>query len=74
MNGWISVNDRLPEEDYFENNDLIVSANENGENIVYADIYYKYGRFNTKCHTYGWLYKLDNVTHWMPLPEPPKDI
>lgn len=51
--GWISVKDRLPEND---------------EPVVY---------WSTKLEDLGITCKpdfyIDGVTHWMPLPEPPKE-
>ena len=65
MNEWISVNDRLPEK--------------NGEYIVFV----KFNLIPDKVMTirYENRYEKDKekswiiaglVTHWMPLPEPPK--
>ena len=57
---WISVKDRLPEE---------------GENVLtygarpFYDVFYINRLINKESGE--WLY--DGVTHWMPLPEPPKD-
>ena len=59
---WISVKDRLP-----ETVDNVIVCNENGR--VYSAWYY-YGD--------NWLYAFTaetvahKITHWMPLPEPPK--
>lgn len=56
---WISVNDRMPEE---------------GENVLtygarpFYDVFYINRLINKESGE--WLY--DGVTHWMPLPEPPK--
>ena len=55
---WISVEDRLPE----EHTDVIVT---NGSNVAYC---IKYGDgFYTNIGK--WCY----VTHWMPIPELPKE-
>lgn len=62
MNEWISVEDRLP-----ENDDHVLAATQNkrGEyNIVKA--YYHHG---LGCWAAGMN---SNVTHWMPLPDPPE--
>ena len=77
MPQWISVEERLPE----RNGKYIVTACDEGEpydkkiwndTVVVCAVYYK-GRWiweenNTE-------YSLDGiVTHWMPLPEPPKEV
>lgn len=64
---WISVNDRLPEPGITK---LIVTVRHEHGNIV--DIARYLGPQE------GWdlvLWKVwdENVTHWMPLPEPPKE-
>ena len=57
-NPWISVEDKLPE----EHTDVIVT---NGSNVAYCK---KYGDgFYTN------IGKCCNVTHWMPIPELPKE-
>lgn len=61
---WISVEDRLPEEGisvlyYF------------GCVGVHKGKYKKNGRSNIFYGNSGFL--TDDVTHWMPLPEPPKE-
>ena len=64
-NGWISVEDRLPEKNqavlgWYKDNPFagytygVVSWNGKGWVFVYAQRY------------------VTNVTHWMPMPEPPK--
>ena len=62
--GWISVKDRLPEDDA-----TYLVYGRNGYGIVFA-IYYGDGEWLT-CDD------LTNITrfvaHWMPLPEPPKE-
>ena len=62
---WISVNDRLPED---------------GENVIACDkeravceaIYDKDGKFYWSGFWGDWCDVLE-ATHWMPLPEPPKE-
>lgn len=61
---WIKVTDRLPDEK--ESKDYLIIFN--GRN--------HFGFFNNDLFylgdgSYSVLYK---VTHWMPLPEPPKDL
>lgn len=63
---WISVKDRLPELRYGNRSDCVLICYENGSvsiGIYYADI--------------DWADLTDDdmwrsVTHWMPLPKPPK--
>ena len=67
---WIDVNDRLPE----NNSDVLVYDSD--YNTVYS------ANYNSKYfnQTGFWLneaggeyqYEFEYVTHWMPLPEPPK--
>ena len=60
MNEWISVKERLP-----DNGEVVLVCDEH-ELILMAEHY-----------SYGWvsnpLFVKIKVTHWMPLPEPPKD-
>ena len=69
MSEWVSVADRLPPE--------------RGRYIVYATIYFtnhegKQGSFKMVCISqYSEWEGFDvakKVTHWMPLPEPPKEV
>ena len=55
---WVSVEDRLPE----TAQDVIVF---DGRNVTFAC---KLGVW------YGEFSRAINVTHWMPLPEPPKEV
>jgi hypothetical protein len=57
MSKWISVKDRLPNED---ENVLTYSSNP----------FYETFYINRLIGKDEWLY--DGVTHWMPLPEPPE--
>ena len=65
MSKWISVKDRLPEK---EKEILIVSDNEVKIGIWSNDCFGE-KFFTTNFEQY---LNADNVTHWMPLPEPPK--
>lgn len=61
---WISVKDRLP-----ENRKLVLAIDEFGEMAVCEakiDYQYIFMLYNTS-------HQIKNVTHWMPLPEPPKE-
>jgi len=63
VNGWISVKDRLPE----KNSELLLLMCVDGYELGYYERYTGYGWTNvlgTDCL---------NVTHWMPLPEAPKE-
>ena len=58
---WISVNDRLPKDGQ------IVLTYKNG---VYDIQAYEERRNGWLCK--GWFWSMATVTHWMPLPQPPK--
>ena len=63
---WISVKDRLPEEQQY----IIFYINDNGlflEDRIATGIY-EDGQF---CDDHGFNWGLE-TTHWMPLPKPPK--
>ena len=59
---WIHVSERLPDE-----NEGVVLVYDGGVEpaIVDGDIFLEYDKYE------GW--EINNVTHWMPLPEPPKE-
>lgn len=61
---WISVKDRLPEDDA-----TYLVYGRNGYGIVFA-VYYGDGEWLT-CDDLTNITRF--VTHWMPLPEPPKE-
>ena len=71
--GWISVKDRLPEK-LNENNQVSLSVEVigfDGESVYI-------GQFKTYKYDGHWTffdgnYFRDDVTHWMHLPEPPKE-
>lgn len=58
-NGWISVKDRMPEEGV----DVLVYLNRKGADVDFVDR--ESGNF--------FYYDEGEVTHWRPLPEPPKE-
>lgn len=76
VQGWISVEDKLPEQPpnrvdaqgrswFTQDIDCIVYDSK----IVFAAHYC----FQNKCFWYAdTLHPLNNITHWMPLPQPPK--
>lgn len=65
MSKWISVEDELPT----VNEEYIVYGINKGATIVTC-IEWIDGEFGTEEHGNVWD---ELVTHWMPLPEPPKD-
>jgi len=64
---WISVEDSLPENDYW-----ILLWVENLNNSLWKE--YRIGSHESKRFyaTTGIDYTTERITHWMPLPEPPK--
>ena len=61
MTEWISVEDRLPEKD----GKYIVCTARGSVYCTRFKAYGKSGNFQTDINTH--------ITHWMPLPEPPKE-
>lgn len=63
MHEWISVKDRMPDDSTF----VLVFGRETpiGEHFTYMDVCY----FNSSIKSLLW----EHITHWMPLPEPPKE-
>lgn len=69
---WISCKDKMPEDN---TSVLFVYVSENGVKSVH------YGYHTTIRGVYsgwrktsgGWEYSDEEVTHWQPIPEPPKD-
>lgn len=76
--GWIPVGERLPEEHedetapmgfrHYKESDLVIVAvvNDSGERFVSDDI-----RIDGEWNNYK--FPMFDVTHWMPLPNPPKE-
>ena len=68
MSEWISVKDRLPKPD--ESIMLCAFGKSVGEGTYQGhDGYHNVWKMYAVCGTY-WD---DEITHWMPLPEPPKE-
>lgn len=59
MGKWISIDERLPE----RNGRYLTHCNIEGQSLVCVLYYSRIGSFNE-----------GTVTHWMPLPEPPKEV
>lgn len=80
MNGvtvqeWISVEDRLPDN---KEHDWVLAqvVEDNGYMHIPKVMEYRQSRNDWFEETYGWLSEhngLFSVTHWMPLPNPPKE-
>ena len=70
VNGWISVKDRLPEigENYCSK--LVMCYTPDGEHEYLFD-YYEVNGFGQGCFTAEKYFGI-SITHWQPLPEPPK--
>lgn len=71
MSEWISVKERLPEkgQECVIYVDWVDVWDKGSERVTYQEIgvFDGHDRFNHRAHT-----ELDRVTHWMPLPAPPK--
>lgn len=63
-NGWVSVDDRLPE----ESGDYLVFVEGLIENMMYSKRQSAWNATDLNCHK---NYEITTVTHWMKLPEPP---
>lgn len=71
---WISVKDRLPDNKEY---DWVLAqvVEDNGFMHIPKVMEYRQSRNDWFEETYGWLSEhngLFSVTHWMPLPNPPK--
>lgn len=68
---WIPVTERLPD---FEGMCLCMRKSYSNEKIRYQEIMYFDFDEQAFCSNVDGIFVADgNVTHWMPLPEPPKD-
>lgn len=75
MSEWISVKDRLP--DNSEYNWVLASVQEdNGYRWIPKVMEYRESKNDWYSEETGWLSNHNGafiVTHWMPLPKPPKE-
>lgn len=79
-NKWISVEERLPEEDgrflcavkVIGRDHRILSFAKDGEKVDYYDLTGKKNVWYAYDREWGFV-STRSVTHWMPLPEPPKE-
>lgn len=63
---WISVGgERLPED-----GQKVIATFKNAEGVIVDQARYSNGEFDFASWAYVWH---ENITHWMPMPEPPKD-
>ncbi len=71
---WISVKDRMPEDqgqsilvygilEHHQDHDIHIARFFIGVNEEQG---------NNQFWEYGWSYDISDVTHWMPLPQPPE--
>lgn len=79
MTEWISVKDRLPEDDLPNDTNrlalkvLVCSTHGNKYSVRTLSRQRWVTAFNpVKYHPWEWSKDAKNITHWMPLPEPPK--
>ena len=64
--GWISVKDRLPEAEYGESDEVLAISETGRQEILYFD-------GSNWCYPTGEVRaRFTAITHWIPLPEPPK--
>lgn len=63
---WISVTERLPE--YAYDLCIIYFKDGSGEMVVMPGCWVK-----NKFYDYTEAWEVENVTHWMPLPDPPEE-
>ena len=72
MSEWISVKDKLPKSNKY--NRLIAFRDDgDGDGFIDCDVTYFKGKFYKFNYQYEENLLINDVTHWMPLPEPPKE-
>lgn len=78
---WISVDDRLPEDDLPEDSDVkvikvFVAIKVKNGITIRTQLRHRRVLYDTRGEPFfdwEWRHSAGNVTHWMPLPEPPKE-
>lgn len=67
---WISVEDRLPEPTFRgQQRGFYIVALKNG---VVKELAYEFSHYENMLFPVGWHNTAYPVTHWMPMPKPPK--
>lgn len=80
---WIPVTERLPEEkDSGFSDDVLILVKEQDGDFIWEDVYSGYYLYDAVSDETGWWAQMPqncqqikerfSVTHWMPLPPPPK--
>ena len=73
---WISVKDGLPNVDKTKNQSEAVMVLATNGKVTRAMYYERAVRYGKTVYRWKWcwdaIYEKDDITHWMPLPEPPK--
>lgn len=62
LTDWISVEDRLPGEEFLDKEIIVCKLNRFGGQLVYVTRFWG-------THSALW----NDITHWMPLPSPPEE-
>jgi hypothetical protein len=78
MSNWISVKDKLPEldQDVVDKEVLVCDIDKCIYTCIYGKVYTKTrGESGVEIQEtfYTNMSECDDITHWMPLPEPPND-
>jgi hypothetical protein len=73
---WIPVSERLPEDDLPKDSKskqikVLVAYMRNGNWVIRTNLRKK-GKWHRRPDEWDWSVS-DPITHWMPLPEPPKE-
>ena len=73
---WIPVTERLPEDDLPKGSKVkqikVLTALRSGKGVITVRSQTRYRMTWYPNSPWGWKYSASEITHWMPLPEPPK--
>jgi hypothetical protein len=67
MDKWISVKDEQPPKD----TDIYIHTEHGGTTVAYWNN--EYNKFAIEVMSSEFIEVIGEITHWMPLPKPPKD-